>query len=343
VKKRADDISVQNIQRGSIVVYDSPEGEVHIDVRIEGETVWLTQEQMSELFGRERSVITKHIRNVYKESELSAEATCAKFAHVRIEGEREVSRFVEYYNLDVIISVGYRVKSLRGTQFRVWATTTLREHLTKGYTLYRHRVERNARELERVLELVRATSQEARITTSETIGLLDVITRYSRTFNLLQRFDLGDIENLSNYSEGSLPTAAEAREAIQALKKQLMQRHEASDLFGREREGGLDGILGNLQQSVFGNAAYPGLESKAAHLLYFVIKNHPFADGNKRIGSLLFVDVLRRNNHLFVDSEPIINNIGLTALALLIAGSDPKDKDIMVKLVMHMLRREHHG
>ncbi|HEX7329007.1 MAG TPA: virulence protein RhuM/Fic/DOC family protein [Casimicrobiaceae bacterium] len=319
---------------GRIVVYEDPNGEVQVDVRLDRETVWLSQEQMAELFGRERSVVTKHVRNVFKEGELDPEAVCAKFAHTAADGK---TYQVDHYNLDAILSVGYRVNSKRGTQFRIWATRTLREHLVRGYTINRQRFEHNAAELEAALSLVRKAAAGDSLTTDQGRGLVDVIARYTQTFLLLQRYDEGLLAEPKGKSGGVLPAANEARGAIARLKADLLARRETSDLFGHERGDGLTALLGNLEQSVFGEPAYPTIESKAAHLLYFVIKNHPFSDGNKRIGSFLFVDFLNRNGRLFRDGEVVINDVGLAALALLVAESLPKDKDVMIRLVMNML------
>jgi prophage maintenance system killer protein len=319
---------------GEIVVYVAPDGEARVEVRLDRDTVWLTQEQMARLFGRERSVITKHVRNVFKEGELDAGAVCANFAHTAADGK---TYQVDHYNLDVIISVGYRVKSQRGTQFRIWATRTLREHLVRGHTLNRQRFEQNARELEAALTLVRRAAAGDALTTEQGRGLVDVIARYAQTFLLLQRYDEGLLTEPKGSPGGVLPTVHVARAAIARLKADLIKRGEASDLFGREPADGLAALLGNLDQTVLGEPAYPTVESKAAHLLYFVIKNHPFADGNKRIGSFLFVDFLNRNRRLFRDGEAVINDVGLAALALLVAESAARDKDLMIRLVMNML------
>lgn len=316
---------------GEVVLYRSPDGTVELDVRLDGETVWLSQEQMGRLFGRERSVITKHIRNVFKDGELDEESN-VHFLHIAGSDKP-----VGFYNLDVIISVGYRVKSKRGTQFRIWATRTLREHLVRGYTLNRQRFERNAAELQAALDLVRKAAAGDALTTDQGRGLVDVIARYTQTFLWLQRYDEGLLAEPKGVPGGVLPTVREARAAIARLKVELIARGEASDLFGRERDDALAALLGNLDQTVLGAPAYPTIESKAAHLLYFVIKNHPFIDGNKRIGSFLFVDFLNRNSRLFRDGEPVINDVGLAALALLVAESAPKDKDVMIRLVMNML------
>ena len=319
---------------GEVIVYEAPDGEVRVDVRLDRETVWLTQAQMAELFGRERSVVTKHVGNAFREGELDPAAVCAKFAHTAADGK---TYQVDHYNLDVVISVGYRVKSLRGTQFRIWATRTLREHLVRGYTLDRQRFARNAAELEAALSLVRKAAAGEALTSDQGRGLVDVIARYTQTFLLLQRYDEGLLEEPKGNRGGVLPAVGEARAAIGRLKADLIGRGEATDLFGRERDEGLAALLGNLDQSVFGEPAYPTVESKAAHLLYFTIKNHPFSDGNKRVGSFLFVDFLNRNGRLFRGGEAVINDVGLAALALLVATSAPKDKDVMIRLVMNML------
>ena len=322
---------------GEVLLYEAPDGGVRVEVKLDRDTVWLTQQQMADLFGRERSVVTKHIRNTFQEGELDPAATCAKFAQVRTEGARTVSREVDHFNLDVVISVGYRVKSLRGTQFRLWATRTLRDHLVQGYTLNRQRFEHNARELEAALALVRKAAAGEALSTDQGRGLVDVIARYTQTFLLLQRYDEGLLVEPKGTVGGLLPPAPEARAAIVRLKRDLLARGEATELFGREREDGLAALLGNLDQSVFGEPAYPTVESKAAHLLYFVIKNHPFSDGNKRIGSFLFVEFLHRNGRLIRNGEAVINDVGLAALALLVAESAPTDKEVMIRLVMNML------
>jgi hypothetical protein len=319
-----------------LVIYQATEGQ-QVSVRLESESLWLTQEQMAELFGRERSVIAKHLRNIFKEEELSELATCAKYAQVRYEAGRRVERQIEHYNLDAIISVGYRVNSKRGTQFRRWATGILREHLTQGWTLDRQHFERNAQELEAALSLVRRTAQSPDLELAAGRGLIEIVSRYTQTFLLLQRYDEGLLTEPAGTQGGILQTVEEARIGIGTLKAELMMRGEVSNLFGQERGDGLAALLGNLDQTVLGEPAYPTIEKKAAHLLYFVIKNHPLADGNKRSAAFLFVDFLHRNGALMRDGIPIINDIGLAALALLVAESDPAQKDTMIRLVENML------
>jgi len=313
-----------------ISIYETTSGS--IEVRLERDTVWLSQEQMGTLFGRERSVITKHVRNVFTEGELEEESNVQ---NMHIAGSDKPVRF---YNLDVIISVGYRVKSPQGTRFRQWATRILREHLTQGYTLNRQRFETNARELEAALQLVRKAARSPDLQADMGRGLVDIVTRYTQTFVLLQRYDEGLLTEPTTTPGGTLFTLAEARAALAGLKADLMGRGEASTLFAQEREEAFESLLGNLDQSVFGEPAYPSVESKAAHLLYFVIKNHPFADGNKRSGAFLFVDFLNRNGRLLDPTgHPVINDIGLAALALLVAESNPSHKDTMIRLIMNML------
>lgn len=318
-----------------LVIFEGDAGQV--EVRLEGETIWLTQRQMSDLFDTTPENVLMHLKNIYAAGELTESATAKDFLAVRTEGRRQVQRNLKHYNLDAIISVGYRVNSSRATHFRQWATRTLREHLTQGYTLNRQRFEQNAAELEAALTLVKKAAAGDALTTDQGRGLVDVIARYTHTFLWLQRYDEGLLTKPSGSPGGTLPSPVEARLGIARLKADLMSRHEATALFGNEREDNFAATLGNLEQTVFGEPAYPTVESKAAHLLYFIIKNHPFSDGNKRIGSYLFVDFLARNGRLQRSGEPVINDVGLAALALLVAESDPKAKDVMIRLIENML------
>ena len=303
-----------------------------VEVRLDGNSVWLRQEQMAVLFGRDRTVIGRHIRNLFAEGELAPESNVQ---NLHIPGS---DKPVAFYNLDVIISVGYRVKSPEGVRFRQWATGVLREHLTRGYTLSRQRLETNARELEAALLLVRQTARLPELSADQGRGLVDIVSRYAQTFALLQRYDEGLLTEPATQAGGCLPTAAEARTALAELKAGLQARGEAGELFARERGNGLEALLGNLDQTAFGEPVYASVESKAAHLLYFVIKNHPFADGNKRSAAYLFVDFLHRNRRLLdARGEPVINDIGLAALCLLVAESAPAQKETLIRLIMNML------
>jgi prophage maintenance system killer protein len=323
-----------------IEIYQTADGQTQIEVRLEQETLWLSQAQMAELFDKDVRTINEHMQNIFADSELDQKATIRKFRIVRQEGSRQVKREIDHYNLDMIISVGYRVNSKKGTQFRIWATQRLREYLVQGYTLNQQRFEQNAAELEQALALIKKAAQSPQLGTEEGRGLVEIVSRYTQTFLWLQRYDEGLLEEPNGETGGILPTPEIAMQALGELKQQLMQRNEATDMFARPRDDGLHGIFGNLEQSVFGEPAYPTVESKAAHLLYFVVKNHPFSDGNKRSGAFLFVDFLHRNQRLFNrDGVPVINDTGLAALTLLVAESDPKQKDTLIRLVMNMLAR----
>lgn len=318
-----------------LVIFD--DANQPVQVRLDGETLWLTQRQMAEVFATTPENVVMHLKNIFREGELDEAATAKDFLAVQMEGKRQVQRRLKHYNLDAIISIGYRVNSTRATRFRQWATRVLREHLTQGYSLDRERFEKNAAELEAALQLVRKAAAGEALTANQGRGLVDVIARYTHTFLWLQRYDEGLLTAPAGSPGGVLPTLEEAQAAIARLKADLMARGEASELFGRERGDAFAALLGNLDQSVFGESAYPTVETKAAHLLYFVIKNHPFSDGNKRSGAFLFVDFLARNGRLLRDGVPVINDVGLAALALLVAESDPKAKDVMTRLIENML------
>lgn len=321
--------------KNQLVIFDAANQPVQ--VRLEGETVWLTQRQMAEVFSTTPENVVMHLKNIFRDGELDEAATAKDFLAVQTEGKRQVQRQLKHYNLDAIISIGYRVNSTRATRFRQWAIRVLREHLTQGYSLDRERFERNAAELEAALQLVRKAAAGEALTADQGRGLVDVIARYTHTFLWLQRYDEGLLSAPAGSPGGVLPTLEEAQAAIARLKADLMARGEASELFGRERGDAFAALLGNLEQSVFGEPAYPTVETKAAHLLYFVIKNHPFSDGNKRSGAFLFVDFLARNGRLVRNGEPVINDVGLAALALLVAESDAKNKDVMIRLIENML------
>lgn len=324
-----------------IVIYEN--ADKIIDVRLDAgkETVWLSLQQLADVFDRDKSVVSRHLRNIFRDGELDYEATVAKNATVQREGDREVRRDIEFYNLDAIISVGYRVNSRRAVHFRQWATRILREHLTQGWTLNRDRFEANANELEAALALVRKTAQSPDLGIEAGRGLVDIVARYAQTFLLLQRYDEGLLTEPQAQPGGNLPSPEEARTALDSLRDELIERGEATELFARDRGDGLASLLGNLDQTVFGEPAYPSVEAKAAHLLYFVVKNHPFSDGNKRSAAYLFVDFMHRNDRLFnAAGETVINDVGLAALTLLVAESDAANKDTMIRLIMNMLARE---
>lgn len=327
--------------RGEVVVYQSPDGEVRVDVRLEQETVWLSLDQLAALFGRHKSVISRHLHKVFASGELERPAVVAQHATTAADGK---VYSVDYFNLDAILSVGYRVNSQRGTQFRIWATRTLREHLLRGFTLHedrlRSRGEQGLREAGEAVELLARTLTARELVTGEGAAVLDVVRRYARTWHWLFEYDedrLVEAPDRPVARPGAL-APAEARAAIAGLRAALAARGEAGALFGRERDAGLDAVLGAIEQTFDGRALYRTAQERAAHLLYFVVKDHPFADGNKRIGALLFLEFLRRHGLLLrADGQPRLPDTAVAALTLLIAESRPAQKDLMVRLVVSLL------
>jgi death-on-curing family protein len=326
----------------SVLLYQAEDGSLKTEVPIRDDTVWLTQKQMSELFNKNVRTINEHIQNVYTEKELLSNATIRKFRIVREEGKRKVGRDIEHYNLDVIISVGYRVKSKEGTQFRIWANKVLKEYLVQGYALDQERLNKQKHQLQELQQTI-TLFQQAQLKTldhSEAAGLLGVLTDYTHSFVLLNQYDTGD------FPEGGLNTnitieikQPDAMEAITELKQRLMKQNEATELFGRPKDESFSGILGNIIQSFGDEYLYPSIEEQAAHLLYFIIKNHPFTDGNKRIGAFMFIWFLQRNkHHLKSTGESKINDNALVAIALLVAQSDPMQKDTMIKLIVNLIK-----
>jgi len=264
---------------GEILIYES--GNQTIEVRLDGaqDTLWLTQKQMAALFGKDVRTVNEHLKNIYKEQELIQGATIRKFRIVQQEGKRSVEREIDHYNLDAVISVGYRVNSKKGTQFRIWATQRLKEYLVQGYTLNQQRFDKNAEELQQAIALIQKAAKSSVMTAEAGSGLVNIVSRYTQTFLWLQRYDEGLLADIKGQDGGVLPSAQEAMAELLQLKSDLMARGEATELFARLRDDGLASILGNLDQTAFGEPVYPSVESKAAHLLYFVVKNHPFSDG----------------------------------------------------------------
>ena len=322
---------------GEVVFYRSPDGGVRLEVPLARETVWLTQQQMAALFQRERSVITKHINNVFNERELAPKATCAKFAQVQSEGGRTVKRDVDHFNLDVVISVGYRVKSKRGTQFRIWATQVLRDHLLKGYSVNQRRLA----ELQQTVRLVATMAERRDLSGDEATALLQVVGEYSRALDLLDDYDHQRVPALKTGNKARYTLTYE--EAV-GIVERLREKFGDSTLFGREKDDSLHSSLNAISQTFGGQDLYPTLEAKAAHLLYFLVKNHPFVDGNKRIGAALFLWFLERNGVLTTTSgERLISDATLVAMTLMIAESHPEEKEVLVRIVMHLLHKEGHA
>ncbi|MGV1099706.1 RhuM family protein [Thiovibrio sp. JS02] len=322
-----------NHDLGEIILYQSEDGTSALDVHLKDETVWLSRQQMAELFGRDYKTVSKHINNVFNDGELRKKSVVANFATTGSDGKIYQ---VEYYNLDVVISVGYRVNSKRGTRFRIWATQVLKDHLVRGYTLNRQRLaEKGVAELKQAMALLATTLESHELVSDEGRAVLEVVSRYARTWRLLLEYDEERL-SVPAARQGVKPGLGldETRRAIATLKKELAVRGEATELFGQERGHGLAGILGAIEQSFAGQDLYPSAEEKAAHLLYFVIKDHPFSDGNKRIGSFLFVLYLRQNGLAGFD------NRSLVALALLTAASEPGHKELLVRLIVNLIGEE---
>jgi death-on-curing family protein len=315
--------------QNNFILYTTPEGAVKLNVLLENETIWLTQEQMSQLFDRERSVITKHIANVFREGELEEKSNVQKM-HIA-----NSDKPVVFYNLDIIISVGYRVKSQRGTQFRQWATQRLKDYLAKGYAINQKRLD----ELGRMVQLIEQSGKTETLQLQEAKGLLEILGNYTKSFVLLNQYDRHNLQ--AGRLSKNITYEIEYDEAISAvteLRKQLIAKKEATKLFGNEKDESFKSSLRSIVQTFGGQYLYPSIEEQAAHLLYFVIKNHSFSDGNKRIGAFLFIWFLEKNKHRFKSSGELkINDNGLTAIALLVAQSKPEEKEIIVQLIVALI------
>jgi prophage maintenance system killer protein len=318
-----------------IVIYE--DGNVELKTTVENESIWLSQAQMGELFGKSKKTISEHIGNIFKEGELEKNSVVRNFRTTASDG-KEYS--VMHYNLDVIISVGYRVKSKRGTQFRIWATNILKEYLIKGYALNQKKLQQQKlEELNQTIELIKQGLQNQELSTTEAKGFVEIVGNYAKSWALLQGYDEQSLEEVAQTKEQKfILDYDEAKEAIAELKKTLIAKGEATELFGQEKAGEFKGNLLNIYQSFGGVDLLPSVENKASNLLYYIIKGHPFNDGNKRIGAYLFVLFLHKNGILHKpNGEPKINDNALASIALLVAQSDPSQKEIIIKLVMNML------
>jgi prophage maintenance system killer protein len=313
---------------GEIVLYRAADGTVSLDVRLERETAWLTQKQMSVLFATERSVITKHLRNIFASGELERDSVCAFFALTAEDGK---TYQVAFYNLDAIISVGYRVNSKRGTQFRLWATRVLRDHVLKGYTVNQRRLA----ELQQTIRLIAGVASHRALAGDEATALLRVVTDYSYALDLLDDYDHQRVRVPTAGAGSAVPVSyEEARRIIEQLRTEF----RAGALFGQERDGGLRSSLAAVHQTAGGREVYPSLAGKAAHLLYFLIKNHPFVDGNKRIGAALLLWFLEKNGGLYqADGSRCVADTALVAMTLLVAESRPADRDALVQVLVHLI------
>ncbi|MEZ4104584.1 MAG: virulence protein RhuM/Fic/DOC family protein [Candidatus Paceibacterota bacterium] len=316
------------------VIYQTKSGAIELRGDLEKETVWATQLQVAQAFDVDVRTVNEHIKNIYKTEELDEKATIRKFRIVRIEGNREIKREINHYNLDLILSVGYRVNSKKATAFRQWATKTLRGHITKGYTINRRRIGQNYEAFMKAVEDVQALLPEH--VTLDPKAVLELIKEFASTWVSLDSYDKESLELKGVTKKRVTLVGADLYTAISDLRKELIRKGEATDIFAHERkEGNIEGIVGNVMQSFGGKSVYPTVEEKAAHLLYFMVKNHPFTDGNKRSGAFAFVWFLRKSG---VRGSKNINPAALTAITLLIAESDPSKKEQVVALVTQMLR-----
>jgi len=308
-------MTTRKLMKNPVEIYQSADGQVELDVSLRDETVWLTQSQLVELFKRDKSVISRHINNIFREGELERESVVAKNATTARDQKQY---YVDYYNLDVIISVGYRIKSNRGVQFRQWATKTLKQHLVKGYTLNQQRLQNLGADMEQLMDLTQHTLLRHELVSPEGLQLTKLIGDYARSWTLIQAYDEQSLEQPESKSDQPVVLLQkEALSAIGQLKTELIKREEASDLFGQLTTNGLDSALGAIEQTFDGNPLYPTINNRAAHLLYFIIKNHPFTDGNKRIGSFLFLLYLEKNRaSLLSNGTPKISDNAMVPLAL---------------------------
>ncbi|HNW81622.1 MAG TPA: virulence protein RhuM/Fic/DOC family protein [bacterium] len=321
----------------NIILYTTEDGNTAVDVMLENDTVWLTQKQMSELFDKNRKTITEHINNVFKEGELDKNSVCRKFQHTAEDYKKYNTQF---YNLDVIISVGYRVKSNRGTQFRIWASRILKDFLVKGYAVNRKKLEIEVEkrlELQKTIALLENTVVNQQVQLDQAKELIKVVSDFSYGLSILDDYDHQSVK-ISNVTEGRC-YLLEYNEATMIVAE--MAKKFNTGLFGNEKDESFKGALGNIYQTFDGKELYPSIEEKAANLLYFIVKDHAFSDGNKRIAAAMFIYFLDRNRILYSQNgtKRIADN-ALAAITLMIAESKPQDKDIIVKIVTNLINHK---
>lgn len=325
------------IGNSQIIIYQTPDGRTQLDVKLENETVWLSQAQLIDLFQSTKQNISLHINNVFKEGELDKKATVKEYLTVRQEGNRSVKRNIEHYSLDVIISVGYRVKSQRGTQFRIWANSVLKEYLIKGYAVNQYAKAEQLEDLKKTVKLLSNVIDSKVLSADEATGLLKVIADYTYALDTLDRYDYQKLEiEKTTVDEPFRANYDNAMEAIYLLR----DKFGSGGLFGNEKDQSFKSSISTIYQTFGGEELYPSIEEKAAMLLYLVTKNHSFSDGNKRIAAFLFLWFLEKNGILYKsDSTRLIENNTLVALTLMIAESRTEEKDIMVKVIVNLINQ----
>ena len=329
------------MEQNKIIIYQTEDGQTQIDVRMENETVWLTQAQMAELFQTDRTSIVRHINNIYKVEELDRESTCAKIAQVQMEGSRKVTRSIPYFNLDMIISVGYRVNSKRGIKFRQWANQVLKQYLIKGYAVNQRIHSEQIAELRQLVQMVGRTIQNQQIEPNdENQALFDIVVDYTYALDTLDDYDYQRLRLAETTQEDKFHATYEnAMEAIKALR----DKFGGSSLFGNEKDDSFKSSIGQIYQTFGGEELYPSVEEKAAMLLYLVTKNHSFSDGNKRIAATLFLWFLNNNGILYrPDGTKRLADNTLVALTLMIAESKTEEKGVMVKVVVNLINQKNH-
>ncbi|PIP23055.1 MAG: hypothetical protein COX37_00620 [Candidatus Nealsonbacteria bacterium CG23_combo_of_CG06-09_8_20_14_all_39_17] len=324
-------------KKGEIVVCRTAKNEVELRVRMEKETVWLTQNQVAVLFNIQRPAVTKHLNNIFKTGELNKNSVSSILEHTAADGKTYKTQF---YNLDAVISIGYRVNSKQATQFRIWATKTLRQHLLQGYTINEKRLleaKEKFNELQSAISFLQEKSRKETLTGQEG-EILNLLAHYAKTLTLLGEYDNGKLKNAKGAKTKFVLLHEDCLRVKEELKKQLMSKKEAGELFGQERDSSFEGVIKGLYQSFGGTKMYPTIEDKASHILYLIIKDHPFSDGNKRTAAFLFVYFLDKCGHLYKKSgEKKINDNALTALALLVAESDSKEKDVIIGIIKNLI------
>ncbi len=325
--------------KNQLVIFEDKDKK--IEVQLKEETIWLSLNQIAYLFDVQKAAISKHIKNIFDSGELIRNSTVSKMETVQVEGERKVKRQITYFNLDVIIAVGYRVNSKKATQFRIWATNVLKNYLIKGYVLNEKRItNEKLKELEKTIKFLKGNINTPTLTAKEAKGMLELIEKYALVWKWIEEYDAGKIEAKIKRGKGKKISYDEANSAIAELKEYLIKRNEASKIFGQERDRGLfESALNTIYQSFGGEELYPSFEEKAANLLYLIIKNHPFVDGNKRIGALLFLKFLFEN----ISKEELFgkfNSNTLTALCYLVAASPPKQKKQLINLIINFISFE---
>lgn len=321
-----------------IEIYQAPNGQIEFKGDLEHETLWASQNQIAELFDINRTVVSRHIKNIFKDEELDKEVVRANFAHTTKHGaikSKMQTKDVAFYNLDIVLAIGYRTNSKKAIHFRKWATSVLKKYLINGYAI-------NDKKIKQQKAILNNLKQTITFLTTKEVGeekeILFLLQNYTKSLSLLEKYDKSSIEDFEGTKSSYKLSYGEVREVIKKLKSNLIKKGEATELFANERADGLDAIIGNLYQTFGGDELYPSIEDKAANLLYLVIKDHPFSDGNKRTASFLFVYFLDKCNYLYKkNGEKKINDNALTALALLVASSNPKEKDIFIKLIKHLL------